>query len=140
MVHDINRALLYSDGTSFPTPASKRFFSIVDAIIGGDGDGPAAPDPVSSGFLVAGFNPVSVDCATTRLMGFDPMKLAMLREAFAASKLPLAEFAYRDISLSSNHEPWNALVSELAAEYCNAFEAHFGWRNQIELPRRTAAA
>jgi hypothetical protein len=80
MVHDINRCLTYSDGEHFPAARPKRFFAIADGIIGGDGDGPAAPDAHASGMLVAGFNPVAVDCVATRLMGFDPMRVATLRE------------------------------------------------------------
>lgn len=132
MVHDINRALLYTDGVAFPTTEPKRFFSIVDGVIGGDGDGPAAPDPVSSAFVLGGFNPVSVDCAVTRLMGFDPLKLAMLREAFAPSQLPLAPFAYDQIRLSSNHPRWTGPVVSLDSEAGLHFAAHFGWVGQIE--------
>lgn len=132
MVHDINRCLLYSNGTDFPTPQPKRFFSVVDGVVSGDADGPAAPDAVPSGFLVAGFNPVAVDCTVTRLVGFDPMKLPMLREAFVPSKLPLVPFAYEDIRLVSNRPEWSGGITQLDPKACLAFRAHFGWTGQIE--------
>jgi uncharacterized protein (DUF362 family) len=130
MVQDINRALMYSDGTNFPTPNPKRFFALVDGVIGGEGDGPAAPDAKACGFLVAGFNPVAVDCATTRLMGFDPQRVAMLREAFQGTELPLADFRYEEIELRSNHAEWRGPLAEL--RNCFEFRAHFGWRGAIE--------
>jgi uncharacterized protein (DUF362 family) len=132
MVQDINRCLMYSDGEHFPMSQAKRFFAVVDGVIAGDGDGPAAPDPCPSGFLVAGFNPVSVDCATTRLMGFDPMRVAMLREAFQGVELPLAPFRYEDIQVCSNKAEWRGPLTGLAPKDCFRFRPHFGWRGAIE--------
>lgn len=132
MVQDINRCLMFSDGEHFPMPKAKRFFSVVDGVIGGDGDGPAAPDPKPCGFMVAGFNPVAVDCVTTRLMGFDPMRVAMLREAFSGPELPLASFRYEDIQVCSNKTEWRGFLTALEQRDCFQFRAHFGWRGAIE--------
>jgi uncharacterized protein (DUF362 family) len=132
MVHDINRCLLYSNDGRFPTSGPKRFFAIVDGIIGGDGDGPAAPDAQASGILVAGFNPVAVDCAATRLMGFDPMRVAMLREAFAESDLPLASFGYGAIDVCSNIAGWNRSLDSIEQRDCFDYRTHFAWRGAIE--------
>lgn len=132
MVHDINRCTLYSDGTAFPTARPKRFFAIVDGIVAGEGDGPAAPNRLEVGVLVAGFNPVAVDCVATRLMGFDPMRVATLREAFAPADLPLAPFSYADISIKSNLREWTATITDLKDEDTLHFKPHFGWRGKIE--------
>jgi hypothetical protein len=132
MVQDINRCLFYSDGEQFPTPAPKRFFAVIDGVIGGDCDGPAAPDARPSGLLLAGFNPVAVDCAATRLMGFDPMRVAMLREAFAASDLPLAGFDFARIGVASNRPEWNRLLRDFRQEDGLGFRAHFGWTGSME--------
>ena len=137
MVHDINRCLIYSDDDHFPTSAPKRFFAIVDGIIGGEGDGPAAPDAHPSGVLVAGFNPVAVDCTATRLMGFDPMRVAMLREAFAGSDLPLAGFDYSAIEVCSNVASWNRSLDSIQQRDCFEYGAHFAWRGTIEWRDRT---
>lgn len=132
MVHDINRALLYSADNRFPAPTLKRYFSLVDGIIAGDGDGPAAPDAQSAGILVAGFNPVAVDCTAARLMGFDPMRLRVLSEAFAVSKLPLANFRYQDVVIQSNDKRWCGGVAELQSADTFHFKPHFGWTHAIE--------
>ena len=132
MVQDINRCLFYSDGQNYPTAQPKRFFAIVDGVVAGDGDGPAAPDRMEAGVLVAGFNPVAVDCAAARLMGFDPQRIAVLRESFAPSDLPLAPFRYEDIRLSSGEEGATGALAELDPHSCFRFKPHFGWTGAIE--------
>jgi hypothetical protein len=132
MVQDINRCLLYSDGNTFPTAQPKRYFTLVDGVVAGEADGPAAPDRVEAGMLVGGFNPVAVDCATARLMGFDPMKIPTLRESFAPSSLPIAPFSYQDISILSNFSDWQRNVTDLGNEDTFHFQPHFGWKGHIE--------
>jgi hypothetical protein len=132
MVHDINRCTLYSDGAAFPTAQPKRYFAIVDGVIAGDADGPAAPDRKEAGVLVAGFNPVAIDCVTARLMGFDPMRLPTLAQAFAPSDLPLATFKYEDISIRSNRPGWTGAPGQIKPEDTHHFQPHFGWRGKIE--------
>jgi uncharacterized protein (DUF362 family) len=132
MVQDINRCLSYSDGEVFPTHCRKRFFAIVDGVVGGDVEGPASPDRYEAGVLIAGVNPVAVDCATTRLMGFDPMRIPMLRESFAPSDLPLAPFSYDDITLRSNRPEWEGPLGNLKDQDTYHFQAHFGWQGAIE--------
>lgn len=132
MVHDINRILLYIDGTGFPLPHPKRYLAIVDGVVAGDGNGPAVPDRYEAGVLIGGFNPVAIDCVATRLMGFDPMKLAMLKEAFQPSDLPLVAFSYQDIHIFSNDKKWQKRLVDLKQSDCYRFRPHFGWKGHIE--------
>jgi hypothetical protein len=132
MVHDINRCLLYSDGDKFPLSCPKRYFAVVDGVIAGDGNGPATPDRYEAGVLIAGFNPVAVDCVTARLMGFDPMKIAMLCEAFEPSELPLAPFDYTDITVQSDRVEWQGGITDFKEDDCYRFRPHFGWHGRIE--------
>jgi uncharacterized protein (DUF362 family) len=132
MVHDINRCLLYANAHAFPAPRPKRYFAVVDGVVAGDFNGPAVPERFLAGTLVAGHNPVAVDCVTTRIMGFDPQRLALLREAFAPSELPLATFSYEDIRITSNREGWHGSIADIRPESCFAFRPHFGWKGAIE--------
>ncbi len=79
MVMDINQILLWygADGRRRETP--RRYLAVVDGIVGGEGNGPSAPDPVPSGVLVAGTNPWAVDWAAALEMGFDPARIPLLR-------------------------------------------------------------
>ncbi len=132
MVQDINRCFFYSDGKSYPTAQPKRYFTLLDGIVAGEKDGPAAPDRMDAGFLIGGFNPVAVDCATARLMGFDPMKIPALRESFAPSDLPLAPFAYGEITIASNRTEWRRKITDIKDGDTLHFKPHFGWTGSIE--------
>lgn len=66
---DINAAL--------PMPR----FNIVDGIVGMEGNGPIQGEPVPSGVVVFGADPVAVDATCARLMDIDPEKVSYLREA-----------------------------------------------------------
>ncbi len=61
----------------------KPDLTVVDGIIGGEGNTPAPVDPVKVGMIVTGTNSVEVDRVVTRIMGFDPEKLNLMIEAKA---------------------------------------------------------
>lgn len=48
----------------------KKFFSVIDGILGGEGNGPFCPEPNHSQTLVAGANFLETDLVASRLMGF----------------------------------------------------------------------
>ncbi|MBX3052993.1 MAG: DUF362 domain-containing protein [Caldilineaceae bacterium] len=75
---DLLRIFLFADrkGQLQSTP-QRRVFSIIDGVLGGDGNGPLTPDPVRSAVLIAGENLLATDIVATRLMGFDPLKVKM---------------------------------------------------------------
>jgi uncharacterized protein (DUF362 family) len=58
-----------------------RRFNIVDGIVGMEGNGPIQGEPVPSGVLVFGEDPVAVDATSARLMDIDPQKVSYLEEA-----------------------------------------------------------
>jgi uncharacterized protein (DUF362 family) len=58
-----------------------RRFNIVDGIVGMEGNGPIQGEPVPSGVLVFGEDPVAVDATAARLMDIDPHKVSYLEEA-----------------------------------------------------------
>ncbi len=132
MVHDINRCVLYTDGASLSRGRLKRYLAVVDGIVAGDGNGPAAPDRREAGLLVAGLSPIAVDCTATCLMGFDPQRLAVLREAFAPSDLPLACFGYDEIRVRCSDRDDEISLPELAEAYGAHFQPHFGWQGRVE--------
>jgi hypothetical protein len=132
MVLDINRAFHYSGLHSFPAPAPRRSLTIVDGIIGGEGNGPLEPDPVPAGVLLAGLNPLAVDTAAAHLMGFDFRKMPMLLEGFRLASLPLAMFPPEEIRVRSDVAGWDKPLLEIPLESCFRFRPHFGWTGWIE--------
>ncbi len=55
--------------------------AIVDGIVGMQGDGPIAGDPVHSGVVLFSRDPVAADVTGARLMGIDPEKVPYLMDA-----------------------------------------------------------
>ncbi len=66
-----------------------RAFSIVDGIVGMEGNGPIQGTPKNTGLVVAGADPVAVDATCCRIMRIDPLKVGYLR--LAASEQQLSE-------------------------------------------------
>lgn len=66
-----------------------RAFSIVDGIVGMEGNGPIQGTPRNSGVVVAGADPVAVDATCCRIMGIDPQRIGYL--LLAAGKERLTE-------------------------------------------------
>jgi hypothetical protein len=136
MCLDLNKLILYgnADGTLRAGIAKnrKRHYVIADGIIAGEGRGPINPDPVAAGVLVFGVHPASVDAACAYLMGYDPERIPIVRQAFRCTDYPLAEWGWRDVRLLSNRPEWNDLLPDIADEATFHFEPHFGWKGYIE--------
>ena len=86
------------DGSLSAVP-ERTVVSITDAIIAGEGEGPLANTPKPSGFLSGGINTAAAEWVHARLMGFDPQKVPIVREAFGAFSLPLAQFPPSEIKV-----------------------------------------
>jgi uncharacterized protein (DUF362 family) len=144
MCLDLNKLVLYGneDGTlREANPANrKRHFVIVDGIIAGEGRGPDNPDPVRSSVVLFGLHPASVDAACAYLMGYDPEKIPIVRQAFDCKHYQLAEWDWREVRLISNRAEWNNLLPEIDDRFTFHFEPHFGWKGHIERVPETSAS
>jgi uncharacterized protein (DUF362 family) len=124
-----------ADGRLHDRP-QRRFLSIVDGIVGGEGDGPLSPSPKQCGVLLAGLHPVAVDMVGTRLMGFDQSQVRYLRElsegACAALRPSFGPLRKEQIRVYSNHEPWCRLFN-LPVEQLLGFAAPPNWAVAIGL-------
>ena len=132
MVHDINRAVLYSAGSVFPAQERKRTLVVIDGVVAGEGNGPESPRAVHAGLILAGLDPVAVDWTAATLMGFDPNRIPQLARAFDDSPLPLASFAPSDIVLFSDNLEYRGPLHSLSPDSCMHFEPHFGWLDAME--------
>jgi uncharacterized protein (DUF362 family) len=106
MVLDLNLAF-------FEKP--RRYLTIIDGIVAGEGNGPMEADAKPCGLLVAGQNPVAADFVAARLMGFDWQKLPTIREGMRL-------FGLRETDIR--------VVPELGEPF--QFKPHFGWKGHIE--------
>jgi uncharacterized protein (DUF362 family) len=74
-VHGIDNSILDLASTIRPG------LTIVDAVVGMDGDGPIMGEPHPLGFVAMGTDVVAVDATCARVVGIDPDKLAYLEAA-----------------------------------------------------------
>jgi len=136
MVIDLNKILFYSnpDGSlrQDDLKERKKYLSIVDAIISGEGNGPEAPDPKHTGLLVMGTDPVSVDGVCAKIMGFDWQKIPSIKNAFLIEKYRICDFSYSDIIIISSDRRFNKKLEDISASETFHFKPHFGWANHIE--------
>ncbi|MFZ0815692.1 MAG: DUF362 domain-containing protein [Candidatus Sulfotelmatobacter sp.] len=129
---DLQRILRYGrlDGSLAITP-QRTVISITDAIIAGEGEGPLGNTPVPSGFVTGALNTVAAEWVHARLMGFDPEKIPLIREAFARFKYPLTNFSPDSIRV------WIADTEKSAQEILpfdgRPFLPPRGWRGHCEL-------
>lgn len=134
MCLDLNKLVAYgnSDGSLRPAGARNRkpHYVLVDGIVAGEGRGPMNPDPVHAGVLLFGVHPPSVDAACAWLMGFDPERVPIVRQAFRCREFPLAEHEWREIKVASNKSEWNGPLASIQDTF--HFLSHFGWAGQIE--------
>lgn len=132
MVVDLNKCLFYFDGSGQPRSKPLRYLAVVDGIVGGEGNGPMAPDPKPCGLVIAGTNPVAVDSVCAALMGFDWTRIRMLAGAFRIAHKPIASFAHDDIRVVSNDSARHKPLSAYSAADSLRFKPHFGWAGAIE--------
>jgi len=55
--------------------------TIMDAVIGMEGNGPNAGDPRKVGLIIAGIDGVALDAVASTIIGFDPMKVPIIKYA-----------------------------------------------------------
>lgn len=71
----------------------RRYFTIIDGIVAGEGQGPFCPTSKYANTLIAGDDLLAVDCVAARYMGFDPHKISYLQY--------FLEHAYDGVTLDS---------------------------------------
>lgn len=65
----------------------RKYFSVIDGVIGGEGQGPFCPNSKKSNTIIMGTDLVNVDIVACRYMGFNPNKIKYL--AYFIEKNPL---------------------------------------------------
>lgn len=138
MCLDLNRCLYYGDATGqhFDAPAPvRRVLTILDGIVAGEGDGPLSPRDVPLGVVLAATDPVALDLAAVRLMGFDEARIPKIREAMATSGLPLTAVRRPGEVRVVEAEPDGRTLAERSLDEIVAnrpFLAHAGWQGHVE--------
>ncbi|BCS54869.1 DUF362 domain-containing protein [Geobacter sp. SVR] len=134
MTLDLNRLLLYgrADGTISDTPL-RKVYSLTDAIIAGEGEGPLAPRPIPLGILTFAASSVFADLVGAALMHFDYRKIPTLREAFDDFRYPLAEQSRESCRVVCDGKEISP--EEAGRLFGKPFAPSAGWLGHIERER-----
>lgn len=132
---DLQRILAYgtTDGV-LNTKQQRHVLHITDAIIGGEGDGPLAPLPVASSFLTASASGAAAEWVHARLMGFDPAKIALTREAFGRFSYPLTTAQPDETAVLLDGSP--VAMDRLGPFQGRRFLPPAGWAGHCELDQK----
>jgi len=129
---DLQRVLHYgrADGT-LADHVQRTVLTVTDAIIAGQGDGPLAPTPSKLGIMTLGANTAAVEWVHALLMGLDPQRIPLTREAFVPHRYSLMGFPPDEIVIRVDGRP--VAASEIFAQHGCAFRTPSGWQGHCEL-------
>jgi uncharacterized protein (DUF362 family) len=137
MCLDLNRAFYYSDARGARWDAGapvRRALHVIDGIVAGEGEGPLAPRDRPLGAIVAATDPLALDLACVRLMGFDEQRIPKVREALAATELPIGGLRgaaeLQVVAADAEGRTREVALAALAPE--RGFLPHSGWRGHLE--------
>ena len=98
----------------------KPRLTIMDAVVGMEGNGPGSGDPRQIGVIIAGQDPVAVDVVSSKALGVAPEKLPIIRAAAAAG--------YGETRLDRIRILGASLLSVEVGHFRLPPQAHLEWR------------
>ncbi len=130
-VLDLNRLLLYTDrkGRIADRP-QRKCFTIVDAVLAGEGEGPMEPTARWCGLLVGGMNPVAVDTILATIIGFDYRKIPLIAKGFEIKTYPLIDYNAEQIKVCSADKHWDKVTISNQNKAFN-FIPPSGWKKHL---------
>jgi hypothetical protein len=133
MSADLAKIIYFADSAGKMHETQQRpMFTIIDGVIGGEGQGPLEPDPKPSGVLLGSESFLAADIAATRLMGFDPFKLKMYAYLVNNPDFDFGIHKPEDITITSGDERVNNCLFDGEDRFFN-YEPHPGWKGYIEV-------
>ena len=132
MVMDLNKIILYGNKNGeLSREPLRKVYSITDAIICGDTEGPLSVEPVNLGVVTFSASSVFADLVHSTLMHFDWKKIPAVREAFNLKEFPIAQQKPEDVRVIVNGV--ETPLKEIAKKYGTPFRAPKYWKGKIEI-------
>jgi len=138
MCLDLNRCLYYSDRKGLRLDADRpvrTVLTVLDGVVAGESAGPLAPDDRPLGAVLAASDPLALDLAAVRLMGFDAARIPKVQRAMQdpgprfTDVREAADVEVAEVRPDSLEEHRVALVD---VERGHPFRPHVGWIGHIE--------
>lgn len=128
---DLNKIIFFADKEGMLKKTKQRqYLSIIDGIIGGEKDGPMNPIPIESGVILSGTDPVVLDTAVARFMGFDWRKIPMIAYAYRSKGYPITTIKPEGVNIIVDQKLLD--LEMFYKEYHMNFEPSSGWKGAIE--------
>ena len=118
-----------SHGVMHETP-QRRHLMLFDGVVAGEGQGPLTPTPVNAGTLLFSDDIVAGDRVASRLMGFDPDRISMLRELTRPMPYPIYAPDRGAATVTLNGRQVEA--SAVAGAVGRAFREPRGWVSHLK--------
>jgi hypothetical protein len=135
MALDLARILYHADRTGkLRDEPQRRHAVLIDGIVAGEGNGPLAPRPVHAGTLVWSDDVVEGDRVACRLMGFDPDRVPLVREAARPLRYRVSRGEAASVTVDGDRRSEDSIGPVLG----RSFLAPRGWRGHVERPGRRA--
>ncbi|MDR1904361.1 MAG: DUF362 domain-containing protein [Treponema sp.] len=133
MSADLAKIIYFADTNgSFHQRQQRALLTIIDGIIGGEGQGPLEPDPKRSGILLCSENLLAADIVATRLMGFNPFILKMYDHLLNNQDFDFGVHNADNIKIISDNELFCNCLYNKQDRFFN-YEPHPGWKGHIEI-------
>lgn len=131
MALDLNRLLLYGriDGT-LSREKQREVYSLTDAIVAGQGEGPLSPSPLSLGVVTFAASSAYADLVHSSLLRFDWRRLPIVREAFSEGLYQIESGAPEDCRVVLDGE--EVALEEMAESIGQRALAPAGWVGKVE--------
>jgi uncharacterized protein (DUF362 family) len=132
---DLQKILHYGghDGRLMNTQ-QRRILTITDAIVAGEGDGPLSPNPVPLGVVTLSANVAAADMVHTYLMGLDPERIPLVRQAFKMTSHRIADLQPEDVVLNADGQQIS--LKDAMCKYGRRFQPPSGWAGHCELQEK----
>lgn len=107
---DLNKIILYADRKGHIRDVRQRnYLNVVDGIFGSEKNGPICWLITKPHTIVAGVDPVKVDAACCRIMGWDPNMVPLVKNTGQVTKLPIGsmeDYEHQIIGARLNNLPF----------------------------------
>lgn len=132
MVYDLNKIILYAprEGGALRNTPQRSYLAILDGMIAGEGNGPLQPLPVATNLIGIADDPFLMDIVMAQLMGFDYLKIPLLKNYTQFRDSLFASFQTNQTSIQFDGKRYND-VSTLPP--IHKFIPSPGWRGHIEM-------
>lgn len=127
---DLNRILLYGqpDGSMADAP-QRQIWSLTDAILCGQGEGPLASEPLVVGAVTLSNSSAAVDWVHAALLGLDPQRIPLLKHAFDSFRWPLS---LQGRSFKIIHQGQELTLEQVRHKLGLACKPPRGWKGHCE--------